>query len=88
MDLMEPAWFLEAGRALKERRGVLQRLAALLAVEEGLYAAEYEDEARRGHPILVVHAGGSAGADRIGQVLREHGARRLRYYDRNVIVDL
>ena len=88
MDLIDPAWFLEAGRTFKERRSPLQRLAALLAAEEGSYTAEYEEEARQGHPILVVHAGDRAGAERIGQVLRGHSARRMRYYDRNVIVDL
>ena len=88
MDLVEPAWLLEAGRAFEERRGVLQRLAALLAAQEGSYAAEYEEEARDGHPVLVVHAGDRAGVDRIRGVLKGHGARRIRYYGHFTIEDL
>jgi hypothetical protein len=88
MDIMDAAWFLEVGRAFRERRSILQRLAALLAAEEGTYTAEYEEEARQGHPLLVVHAADRATAERIGHVLRGHGARRLRYYARNTVTDL
>jgi hypothetical protein len=88
MDLLDPDWVLGAGRALKDRRSAGQRLAALLAAEEGSYAKEYEEEARQGHPILVVHAKDRARAEWIAGTLRQHGARRLRYYDRGVILDL
>jgi hypothetical protein len=88
MDIIDPAWFLEAGRAFEERRGLLQRLAALVAMEEGIDVAEYKEEAARGHPIIAVHAGGHASVESIREVLRRHGAGRIRYYRRNTIEDL
>jgi hypothetical protein len=88
MDLMEPEWFLDAERSADARRNIVQRLAALVATEEGSYAAEYVDEARQGHYILAVHAQDRAHAEAIGAVLKEHGGRRMRYYDRQTIDDL
>jgi hypothetical protein len=88
MDLIEPSWFLDAERRAAARRNVVQRLAALVASEEGSYAAEYIEEAEQGRFILVVHAQDRAHAEAIGAELKQHGAHRMRYYDRGTIEDL
>lgn len=88
MDLIDPELILDADRSLHESRNVVQRLAALVASEEGSYAAEYVEEARQGHPIVAVHAQDRAHAEAIGALLKQHGGRRLRYYDHQTIEDL
>ncbi|MGD9892407.1 MAG: hypothetical protein AB7R89_17955 [Dehalococcoidia bacterium] len=88
MDVIDPAWFLDAELAANARRNVVQRLAALVASEEGSYASEYVEEARQGHSIVAVHAADRARAEAIGAVLKEHGGSRMRYYDRGTIEDL
>jgi hypothetical protein len=89
MDIVDPDWFLAVGHAYRQRRGLLERLAALVAMQEGQFVAEYEQEARQGHPLLVVHAGDDRErVERVRGVLRAYGARRIRYYQPNVIEDL
>src|SRR5262249_21979823 len=88
MDLVDPQWFLAAEHAAEQHRGFLQRLGAWLAGEEAQLIEGYKAEARRGHPILVVHAGDRARVELVRRVLSEHGARRIEYYERFVIEDL
>jgi hypothetical protein len=88
MDLVDPAWFLAGEHAVEERRGFWQRLGAVVAQEEGDLIKEYVEEAREGHPFVVVHADDDDRAHLIRDVLRAHGARRIEYYRRYVIEDL
>ena len=82
IDLVEPERFLAVEQASEQHRGPLHWLSALLGVAERELAEGYRDEAQRGHPILVVHAGDRARVERIGVVLRGQGARWIRHYER------
>ena len=88
VDLVDGTWFGEAIRGMRERRGVLARLATLLPTDESMLVRRYVEEADRGHSIIVVHAEQPEEVTRAAQVLRGHGAYGIRHYGRHVITDL
>jgi hypothetical protein len=88
VDLVDGAWFAEVMRANKESWNPIQRVVAVMAAEEGEVVRDYIDQADQGHAFLVVHADQAETWERIGQVLRAHGAHHLRHYGRREIVEL
>jgi len=87
-DLLDPTWFINAQRNRREHQGTLARVASVIASEEGAYIREYEEEAQQGHWIIVVHAEQPETALRVRDVLKAHGARRLRHYQHHTVEDL
>ncbi len=88
VDLVDGPWFAQVMRANKERWNPVQRVVALLGVEEGQVVRDYLQEADQGHTIVVVHAEQQEMWDRIARVLRAHGAHRLRHYGRLAMTEL
>jgi hypothetical protein len=48
--------------------------------DDAMFEAEYQEQARRGHSILVVHAPGRELCDRALARLRAHHAHSFKYY--------
>ena len=48
--------------------------------DDAQFEAEYREEARRGHPILVIQAPRRARYDRARELLRDYRARTVKYY--------
>jgi hypothetical protein len=63
-------------------RGTLRRVLFVLVnpSDNGEFEEEYRDEARRGHPILMVHAPQREQSTRAWEVVRDHGAHTVKYY--------
>ena len=70
------------------QRNLGERVAGLLGSEEQLASDEYLDLARQGHSLLIVHAPSRAEIDRASPLLKEHGAHRMRHYDKLTISNL
>src|SRR2546430_12875556 len=55
MDILEPAFVLEAAETLARQRGLLSRLASTLG-DEGDFADQFLEFVRQGHPTVLIHA--------------------------------
>jgi hypothetical protein len=87
-DLLDPEWFLQGQQQIRDRQNIVQRIASGLAMEEGTYLHEYQDEAAEGHFLIAVHAADPERTARVRDILKAHGARRLRHYKHRTIEDL
>jgi|GEM_PF-1814017 len=65
-------------------RGLLARMAASIRTlgDEGIVAAEYLTEARRGHHALIVYAPGGERTRRAWTIVARRGAHTIHYYGR------
>jgi hypothetical protein len=91
VDLLDGPSLLEAERAFRDRRGPLQKVQAWLSEafsDDAAYARSYVLEAERGHYLVVAHAEHPEVAERIGRVLRAHGAHNIRHYQPLTVTDL
>lgn len=75
-------------RAYQEQRNLLDRLAPLFPSEESDVMREYIDEAEQGRTFVAVRAPERDRRDRVGEILRAHGGRAIRYYGPRTITDL
>jgi hypothetical protein len=87
LDIVDPAVVLQAAEELRHRRGLLGRLGAIFG-DDGYFADQFEELARRGYPLVVVHAPEREDAKRAAAILRAHGVRAGSYYGRLTITDL
>jgi hypothetical protein len=77
--------------AIYEQRTPLQRAAASVSralTDEGLMSQEYFGEAEAGASLIAVLAPEPRLVTKARQILAAHGARRMRFYDRQCITDL
>jgi hypothetical protein len=88
VDLVDGAWFVEAIQHVEQRRGLIGHIAAMVAQEEGDLTRKYQEEASKGHTIVVVHAERLDVSSQVVHVLAEHGARSMHHYGQLVITDL
>jgi hypothetical protein len=88
MDLLDPERVVQAERDRHEQQSILQRLAALVSAEEGSYSEEYQEEARDGRWLIAVHAESPDTTARVRDILKAHGATRLRHYMPHTVEDL
>ena len=66
---------------------LVQKLRALVS-DQGALQDRYLDHARAGHPMIVASARDASTADRLWQVMREHGARDGTWYGPRVIHEM
>ncbi len=81
----------EIRAAIYEQRTPLERAGAALSralTDEGIMSKEYFDEAKEGASLIAVLCPERRLIDEAHQVLRAHGARRIRYYGAHTITDL
>ena len=65
-----------------QRGGLIARVVCMLAdwSDNTIFAAEYLDEARRGHQVVMVYAPALERADQAHVVVGHHGAHMVRHY--------
>ncbi len=66
---------------------LMQKLGALVS-DQGALQDRYLDHARAGHPMIVATARDASTANRLWQVMREHGARDGTWYGPRVIHEM
>ena len=87
MDILEPAFVLEAAETLARQRGLLSRLASTLG-DEGYFADQFLQLVRQGHPIVLIHAPEEQTLQRARPVLARHRVLVARHYGDLAITDL
>jgi uncharacterized protein YbjT (DUF2867 family) len=87
MDILDPAFVIQAAEELERRRGILGRLGALFG-DDNYFAAQFVELALKGHPLLLIHVSDRETATRVGTTLKNHGVRIGSYYGRMTITDL
>ena len=87
MDILEPAFVLEAAETLARQRGLLSRLASTLG-DEGYFADQFLELVRQGHPIVLIHAPDEQTLQRARPVLARHHVLRARHYGDLAVTDL
>jgi hypothetical protein len=87
MDILEPAFVLEAAAKLARQRGLLSRLASTLG-DESYLADQFLELVRRGHPIVLIHAPEEPALQRARTVLAQHDVLAARHYGELAIMDL
>jgi hypothetical protein len=88
MDIVDGPSFVKAIRAIERGRGLLARIGAFIAVEEGMTISQYLSEAEAGKLVLIVHAVQTEVVERVRQTLADYGVRLMRHYERFAIRDL
>jgi hypothetical protein len=75
----------------EKRRNLLERAAVSVrgvTSDESIISEDYEEEARNGHHILVVHAETDEQVGRAYQIVRAHHGHAIEHFGRWVITDL
>lgn len=88
VELCPGADFVKNWNDYLAHRGIVARLADLFPADEHEAIAEYLAEAGNGASFVMVHTPEHDGRERASDVLRQHGAHGMRYYDDNTIIDL
>jgi hypothetical protein len=88
INLLDGARFVARMKQIKEHRTPLERVMALLALEEREFIQEYVEHGQQGHTIVVVHSDEPDVCGRIAPVLAAHGGTAMRHYGPLVITDL
>jgi vacuolar-type H+-ATPase subunit I/STV1 len=76
---------------IERRRSLLERAVVSVrntASDESIISEDYEEEAREGHHIVVVHAETQEQVDQAYQILRVHHGHAIEHFGRWVITDL
>ena len=65
-----------------QRGGLIARVVCTLVdwSDNAIFAAEYLDEARRGHQVVMVYAPALEQANQAHMAIRRHGAHKVRHY--------
>jgi len=87
MDILEPAFVLEAAAALAHQRGWLARFAGALG-DEGYLAEQVLELVRQGHPIVLIHAPDDETLQRARPVLARHHVLQARHYGDLTVTDV
>ena len=87
MDILEPAFVLEAAETLARKRGLLSRLASTLG-DEGYFADQFLAFVRQGHPIVLIHAPEEQTLQRARAILAGHHVLVARHYGELAVTDL
>jgi hypothetical protein len=87
MDILEPAFVLEAAETLARQRGWLARLGSVLG-DEGYFADQFLELVRQGHAIVLIHAPDEETLQRARPVLARHHVLKARHYGDLTVTDV